>query len=458
MPTTDPQQRLDPRDAPRLVADVAFVAGGLDDQRGVGLEVEVLPLADGPAGWQRLPRAASVERLNDLARTGDVVAPRLDDGPLAAWPAASGRLTFEPGGQIEYSGGPRGTGADAMVDSEGVLSSLARRWADEGDRLVAVGFDAWSDLDEVPQQLRSGRYEAMDAYFAARGSSGLRMMRHTCALQVNLDPGVGLEARERWQVANLVAPLVAATFATSPAPSPDPGVSVRARSWRRLDPTRTGVPRASSLVTAPDHIAAYAEWALDADVLLFLRPDGGADAGRPGLRFRDWMEHGDDERGWPTVDDLVQHVSTLFPEVRPRGPVELRSIDALPARWRAVPVVLLTGLLYDERARREALALLGPRADQVHDDLVRAAELGLKDPELCAPAVEIWSLARAGAERLGPGYHRATDLAVTDAFIDDFVLRGRCPADALRERLADDPVGALHWAAEPVPDPVMDLR
>ncbi len=459
MPTHDDEGRVQPRDATRLIGEIAFAPAGLDDHRGVGLEVEVFPLSQTDDGWQRLPRAVSVSRLEELGGdASSLVAPRLSDDPLAAWPAASGRLTFEPGGQIEYSGGPRPTAADALRDSELVLGELARSWAGHGDRLVAVGFDAWSDLDEVPQQLRSGRYEAMDAYFAARGGSGHRMMRHTCALQVNLDPGVGQVGRERWQVANLVSPLLAATFATSPAPTPDPGVSVRARSWRRLDPTRTGVPAPWSLVNTPDHVEAYAQWALDADVLLFRRPDGGADPGRPGFRFRDWLEQGDPERGWPTGDDLVQHVSTLFPEVRPRGPVELRSIDALPARWRAVPVVLVTGLLYDDEARRRALTLLAPRADQVRDDLVRAGESGLKDPELCAPAVEVWSFAREGAERLGLPYNRPEDLRQTDEFIDEFVLRGRCPADDLRERLAADPVAALHWMAEPFAARSLDLR
>ncbi len=464
MPTADPRQGVRLDDAHALAAELAFAPGGLADQRGVGLEVELFPLAPSAEGrWQRLPRDRSIARLEQVASTtGGPVAPRFDDGPLAAFPAGTGRLTFEPGGQIEYSGGPHATGAQALADAELVVGHLADAWAAAGERLVAVGVDPWSDLDEVPQQLRAGRYEAMDAYLAARGGAGRAMMRHTCALQVNLDLGTGDVARERWQVANLAAPLATATFACAPATGPDPAVSVRARAWRRLDPTRTGIPAPRRLLADDDPADAWADWALDADVLLFRRPDGGADPGRPGLRFRDWVEQGDDEHGWPTADDLRAHVSTLFPEVRPRGPVELRSIDALPARWRAVPVVLLTGLLYDDRARAQARDLLAGTVDQLEADLVRAGETGLKDPERCALAVELWSFARAGAARLGEGWHRPQDLAATDAFIDQLTMRGRSPADELRDRLAQDPVAALHWAAEPTPEPapdhVLDLR
>ena len=47
------------------------------------------------------------------------------------------------------------------------------------------------------------------------------------------------------------------------------------------------------------------------------------------LTFAEWIEDGH-ELGWPTLDDLDYHLTTLFPPVRPRGWLELRMIDALP--------------------------------------------------------------------------------------------------------------------------------
>ena len=49
---------------------------------------------------------------------------------------------------------------------------------------------------------------------------------------------------------------------------------------------------------------------------------------------------------------VFYHLTTLFPEVRLRGFLEIRSVDALPERWRAVPVVLLAAIIvHAERAR-----------------------------------------------------------------------------------------------------------
>src|SRR5258707_291778 len=37
--------------------------------------------------------------------------------------------------------------------------------------------------------------------------------------------------------------------------------------------------------------------------------------------------------GWPTADELAYALTPLFPPVRPRGWLELRMLDAVPAPW-----------------------------------------------------------------------------------------------------------------------------
>src|SRR6266540_450032 len=173
--------------------------------------------------------------------------------------------------------------------------------------------------------------------------------------------------------------------------------------------------------------------------------------GRPGWTFGDWLRDGHPDRGRPSVDDLHYHLSTMFPEVRARGFLELRAVDALPARYQSVPVVLLVGLLEDATARAQVLAVVGRYRAELPELWRRAATVGLADPALCALAVETWSLALAGARRLPPGYLPADDLRRAESFLDRFTMRGRCPADELRELLERDPTDALAWAAEPVP-------
>jgi glutamate--cysteine ligase len=121
----------------------------------------------------------------------------------------------------------------------------------------------------------------------------------------------------------------------------------------------------------------------------------------------------------------------------------------VPSRWRAAPVTLLAGLLYDDRARAGVCAVMERHRHRLPALLRRAAIVGVADPVLCALAVEAWSLALAGARRLPRGFVATRDVARTEAFLDRFTVRGRCPSDELRERLATSPASALAWAAEP---------
>jgi glutamate--cysteine ligase len=364
---------------------------------------------------------------------------------LASVAAPRGRFTVEPGGQVEHATAVHPTAAGAVGELERGWARLAHAFGPWGVALASAGMDVWHDPSTVPQQLAEPRYLAMAAYLAQRGPQGHTMMCHTCSLQVNLDLGPPDVAADRWLVANLAAPIVKATFACSPVPG---AVCGRALAWLVLDPTRTGVPR---LLTAGviDPVTQLVDFALSADVLLIRTPDGGAVPGRPGWTFGDWLRDGHPEHGRPSSADLTYHLTTLFPEVRARGFLELRSADALPSRWRSVPVTLLTGLLYDDRARANVGRVLQRHRRRLPALLKRAATIGVADPELCALTVETWSLALAGAYRLS-GYFRPGDLGRAEAFLDRFTLRGRCPADELRERLALSPAAALAWATEPV--------
>ena len=172
--------------------------------------------------------------------------------------------------------------------------------------------------------------------------------------------------------------------------------------------------------------------------------------GEPGFTLERWITDGHPVHGRPTTADVAYHLTTLFPEVRLRGFLEIRSVDALPERWRAVPVVLLAGLLYDDRTLDGVRALLEPQRSRLPELLQRAAHLGVADGELCAMAVEVWTMAAEGAARLGPAFLDAADIRRTERFLDRFTLRGRTPADELRERFVDGPAAALDWAREPV--------
>jgi glutamate--cysteine ligase len=416
----------------------------------VGLEPEFFTVAlddsGRPAGRVPLEGEGGVlATIDGLVTCGGRIS-EMRGPPSGPWEyhlAGGGRLTFEPGAQIEHSTTVYVSAADALADVREVVAFLQRGFDPTGVALVAAGIDLWHDLESVPLQLRAGRYIAMAAYYDLRGPWGAVMMRHTCSLQLNLDLGPEGVWQERWLLANLLCPLTAATFAASPSGD---AVCVRARAWQELDPTRTGFPRLLVSGASSDPREQWAEAALAADVMLVRQADGSAAACDPGFSFVRWIADGHPEFGWPTACDLDYHLTTLFFEVRPRGFLELRTCEALPGALRPAPVVLISGLLYDDQARVAAIELLEGTRDRLPELWQRAGVQGVRDVELGPLAARVWEVGLEGAGRLPRGFFDDGTLAVARRFLDTYTLRGRMPADDLRELQEEDPAKALEWA------------
>ena len=421
----------------------------------VGLEPEIFAFRQDVGGTPtRLPLAGEgsvLATIDEMIAAGELDARKVEGAAPAYELSNGGRLTFEPAGQIEHSTAIFDRAAAALDDIEETARQLDAGFSARGARLASFGIDPWNDVDQVPQQLEAARYRSMAAYFASRSHHGAVMMRNTGSVQVNLDLGpVGVDA-ERWLLANLLSPIATASFASSPL---EGAQSRRAQAWQGLDPTRTGFPAAVLAEGLGDPGRQYAEFALDADVMLFRRGPHGGLPGTAGFRFRDWLRDGHPTHGAATTADLDYHLSTLFPEVRLRGFFELRSIDGVPAAWRPAVVAFFCGLLYDDHSRLEATAVLEPLRGDLHELWLRSARDGFGDPELAAVARRVWTIALEGAARLPADYFRPEDLDRADEFRARFVEVGRSPAVELADALRAGPDAALAWgsAAEAVVD------
>ena len=402
--------------------------------------------------------------VHDADRPAAPVRPERLAQALAEEPDLSlaGRLTTEPGGQLELSSPPAplaeclsGTGTD--------LARLRARLASAGLALSGRG------IDPRPQVLldRSPRYTAMERHFAESGPEGRTMMCSTASVQVCVDAGSDdTEAAERWHALHAWLPVLAGLFAHSPAGGLR---SARTAVWAAIDPTRTSVPAGA------DPRPAYARWALDAR-LLAVRREGPWDA--PAVTFRQWLRGGGGLPP-PTLADLDFHLSTLFPPVRARGHLELRALDAQPGDgWRVV-TALVAALLDDPVARARATtaaarataavaARAGLRAGSGHAGpgagsgpaagwgpgagfgwsagfgpgarsgpargsdpggaaMAVAARDAMADPDLRRAGLAFVAAAMAALDRAGLG-----DLAAeVGGFGERYPARGRCPADDL---------------------------
>lgn len=395
----------------------AAPAGASLTPRRVGAEVELIPLDSATGRRCPLESDAVPGTLPFLrrfgARQGWREVTTAKGTPSFELPGG-GTLTFEPGGQLEYGTPPCRSPSALLALLRAVVLPLRAAAAGEGIELLAAGLDPSNPADGAPLLLHTPRYSRMAEYLADIGPAGARMMRQTAAFQVSLD--LDDEPLRRWTVLNAAAPYVIAIFANSPVydGAPTGCRSARAEVWRTLDPSRTGLPW-----DGRDPVGRYCDFALRAPAILLPRVDGTP------LPFGEWLR-----RGHPTLEEWREHLTTLFPEVRPRGHLELRSCDAVPPQWYAAPLALAAGIAYDPWALRAATELLG----LPDPDLLRpAGRLGLGDPTIGRIAGDLADIAIAGCEHLGPAYFHPADLEQARLFFDQYTRHGRSPADDLEE-------------------------
>jgi len=262
------------------------------------------------------------------------------------------------------------------------------------------------------------RYDAMAEFFAADGPAGSIMMTSTASVQVNIGPGTATEREARWRRANVLGPVLSASFANSPLAvgRPTGRASTRLAVWAAIDPTRT-----ASAWRPGQGCASWPTYVLDARVML-IRPSETHFVPVIGhLSFRQWLTDGH-ELGYPTIDDLDYHLTTLFPPVRPKGWLELRFIDALPTPWWQVATAVASGLVRHPDAGARAERAAGRFANC----WALASVYGLGHPGLRAAAAECFAAASEVLGDLGAGVDVIDAVA---GYAERFVALGRTPAD-----------------------------
>jgi glutamate--cysteine ligase len=357
-------------------------------------------------------------------------APAVPSGVSPGFLPSGAFLTTEPGGQLELSSLPANSLGACVQTTAADLAALSEAVAEADLELVGYGLDP---LRSPRRILDQPRYAAMEKFFDRDGPWGRQMMCTTASVQVSLDAGddsAGQSGyRWRWRLLHAIGPVLVAAFANSPLRRgrPTGWRSSRQQVWAHMDPGRTRPPEARG-----DLRAAWADYALDARVMC-VRDHGSGDwSAPPGLTLRDWVR-GPDGLRRPTDDDVVYHLSTLFPPVRPRGHFELRMIDAQPGGHGWVAALAVASVLVDDaRAADAAMAAAERVPDGDGDPWLRAARLGPADPAIGRASRDCFSAARdALARQRVPAGIRAA----VDGFIEDYVQKDRCPADDLLEEI-----------------------
>jgi glutamate--cysteine ligase len=328
-----------------LVEELFRPASVAHPDGSIGAELELIPVREishrrvGIASTDAGPGTADIAR--DTARTL-AWTETIDAYGAPSWITPDGgSLRYEPGGQLEIISPVFGSTAQLSRFLRDTLFALRESAARAGVLLLTVGVDPFNEVESVALELHAPRYDTMARYFESIGPSGARMMRQTASLHVSVE--LGKHVMARWGLLNSLAPYLTASFANSSTylGHPTGYVSYRSFLWQALDSTRTGLP-----FDAADPVGAYTRFAQNAGRIL--------------------------------ADDAA-HLTTLFPEIRPRGYFEIRSLDAMEPDRIDDALRFISSIVHDADVASAASDIIGAPDPGL---LVRAARHGRSDPEI----------------------------------------------------------------------------
>ncbi|MFG1361114.1 glutamate--cysteine ligase [Xanthobacter pseudotagetidis] len=361
-----------------------------------------------------------------------------------------GAISLEPGGQFELSGAPLCTIHETCSELNAHLAQVREVATPLGIGFLGIGMSPKWSRSETPV-MPKGRYKIMSAYMPKVGTLGLDMMFRTCTVQVNLDFSSEADMVKKMRVGLALQPIATALFANSPFTEGKPNgfLSFRSEIWRDTDNDRSGM-----LPFAFEDgfgFERYVDYALDVPMYFVKRGDAYVDVA--GSSFRDLLAGRNAmlPGETATLSDWVNHLSTIFPEVRLKRFLEMRGADAGPwAKLCALPAFWV-GLLYDQESLDAAWELVKDwtpeERQKLRDDVPR---LALAAPFRNGTARDLarraLALAEAGLKRRARLDRQGRDETRFLEPLEEAVLTGRSPAELLLEHYHTDWNGSVEPA------------
>ncbi len=268
-----------------------------------------------------------------------------------------GAVSLEPAGQLELSGAAVENIHQTCDEVSSHLQQVKSIAREMGIGFLGLGYRPKWPVDGLPW-MPKGRYKIMREYMPKVGTLGLDMMQSTCTVQVNLDFCSEARMVEMFRISLALQPVATALWANSPfrLGKPSGYLSYRSHIWTDVDNNRAGM--LPFVFEDGMGFERYVDYALDVPMYFVYRGGNYIDAS--GQSFRDFMEGklpalpGET----PVMSDWVDHISTIFPEVRLKTFLEMRGADGGPWNRLCALSAFWTGILYDDEARTAAWDLV----------------------------------------------------------------------------------------------------
>ena len=272
-------------------------------------------------------------------------------------------ITLEPGGQIELSGSPLKNIHQTCSETTNHLNELKSLSKKFNFLLLGIGVEPNLSLINFPWMPKA-RYKIMKNYMPKVGSLGLHMMQRSCTSQVNFDYSSEKDMIKKFRVLLNFESVSTAIFANSPF---DQGKfsgfkSLRSHFWHNTDKDRTGI--IPFVFNENFNFESYTDYALNVPMYFIKRKNKYIDM--TGIKFADFASGKiyKSIKFEAKIKDWIDHLSTLFPQVRLKQYLEIRSMDA--CSWKVIcsPAAFWTGILYDNESLNEAYMLMKDWTDE----------------------------------------------------------------------------------------------
>jgi glutamate--cysteine ligase len=285
------------------------------------------------------------------------------------------------------------------------------------------------------------RYKIMRKYMKKKGTLGHHMMQRSCTSQVNFDFCSEEDMIKKFRVLLNFESIGTAIFANSPFDKGKPSKykSLRSHFWHNTDKDRTGLT--SFVFNENFNFESYLEYALRVPMYFIKRKNKYIDM--TGIAFKDFLNKNVDKENnkyEPILEDWTDHLTTLFPQVRLKQYLEIRSMDACSWKEICSPAAFWTGILYNDESLNESYELL---KDWAQEDRIffnkNVPEFGLqtkyKDKSIIDIAKKLILISEDGLKKRN---NLSSDGKYDESFylknIKDNVSIGVSPADILLKK------------------------
>ena len=255
-------------------------------------------------------------------------------------------ITLEPGGQIELSGAPLDNIHETCEETTNHLKELTKIGNELNFILLGMGVEPNLSLDDIPWMPKQ-RYGIMKKYMTKVGTLGHHMMKRTCTNQVNIDYSSEVDMIEKLRLMFNLESIATAMFANSPF---DQGKiskykSLRSHFWHHTDPDRTGL--LPFVFEKGFSFEKYTDYALSVPMYFINRNHHYIDMTK--YTFKEYLDENSNNQDDATLlKDWEDHLTTLFPQVRLKQYIEIRSMDACSWDLICSQPAFWIGILYDD--------------------------------------------------------------------------------------------------------------